>query len=319
MSRYSRNTVILAKIETTPGTDAVPTGASNAIQVSNCSITPLQASNINRDLIRGYFGGSEQLVGTASIEVSFDVELAGSGTAGTAPAWGALVQGCAFAETVTGGSRVEYNPVSTGLKTMTIYYYDDGALHKLLGAMGTFSIKMGVGERPVLSFKFTGLNGGLTAASNATPTLTAWQKPLAITDPNTGDLLFGCTYSAAALSGGTAYPSKGLQLDMGNKVAYTPMLGGEAVDTTDREISGSVDLDLTAAQEVSFMASVLANTTQSLGLQHGTTAGNKIIVHMPVVQCINPKKSDMNGRRLIGYDLRVMPSSGNDDIRIVAF
>jgi len=33
---------------------------------------------------------------------------------------------------------------------------------------------------------------------------------------------------------------------------------------------------------------------------------------------INPKKEDQNGIRMIGYDLRLLPSTGNDEITIVA-
>ena len=81
MPRYARNALILAKVETTAGVDAVPTGAANALLVANLTINPLKANNVSRDLIRPFFGGSEQLVGTATVEVSFDVELAASGTA----------------------------------------------------------------------------------------------------------------------------------------------------------------------------------------------------------------------------------------------
>ncbi len=316
MSRSPRNTVILAKIEATPGVDAAPVGATDAILVSNQTINPLNATNIDRNILKGFFGGSEQLVGNAFVEASFDVEIAGSGTAGTAPAWGPLLRACGFAEAVTAVTRVDYTPISTGLECLTIYYYDDGALHKLLMARGDASIKMGSGERPVFSMKFMGIDGGLTAVSNATPTLTAWKTPLAITDPNTGDLTFGCTYATGALTGGTTYPSKGLQMALGNKLAHVPLLGGESIDITDHVMTGSCELDLTAAQEVTFMTGVKANTTQSIGLLHGTTAGYKILVHAPKVQLINPKKTEFNGRRLIGYDLRVLPSSGNDDLRI---
>jgi hypothetical protein len=318
MPRYIRNTVILAKIETTAGTDAVPTGAANACLISNASINPLNASNVPRDLLRGYFGGSEQLVGTAYVEASFDVELAGSGTAGTAPAWGELLKACAFSETISAGNRVDYTPISTTLKTATIYYYDDGVLHKLLGAMGDFSINLGIGERPVFSFRFIGIDGGVTAAANATPTLTAWKTPLAVTDPNTGDVTFGCTYATGSLTGGTTYPSRGLQVAMGNTVNHVPLLGGETVDLTNRDASGSLELDLTAAQEATFHTSVKASTTQSIGMVHGTVAGNIIVMHAPAVQLINPKKSEITGRRLIGYDMRILPSTGNDDLRIVA-
>ena len=230
MARYTRNTVILAKIETTPGVDASPTGASNAVLISNMTINPLNAQNVPRDVIRGYFGGSEQLVGNAYLEVTFDVEVAGAGAAGDVPAWGPLLRACAFDETIDVGVSVGYTPVSTGIKSLTIYYYDDGALHKLLMSRGDVSIKLGSGERPLFSFRFMGLDGGLTAAANATPDTSGFVTPLAVTDPNTGNLLFGCTYATAALSGGTSYASRGLQLALGNQLAHIPLLGGESIE-----------------------------------------------------------------------------------------
>lgn len=316
MPRYLRNRVLLAKIESSYGVDPTPTGAANAILVSNLEINPLNAQNVDRELIRGYFGGNEHLVGTAYLDVSFDCELAGSGTAGTAPAWGPLLRAAGFAEAVTASTRVDYTPVSSALESVTIYYHKDGVLHKALGCRGSVQVKMGIGERPMLMFKFMGLDGGISAVANATPTLTAWQKPLVITDPNTNDVKLGCTYSAGSLSGGTAYPSRGLEIDVGAAVAHVPLLGGESIDLTNRDVSGKVTFDLTAAQEVTFMGNVKTNTTQSLGLEHGTTAGNIIIVHAPTVQLINPKDEEVEGRLLIGYDLRVIPSSGNDELRI---
>ena len=98
MARYTRDSAILAKIETTEGTDSAPTGGSNALLVSEQSIEPLVANNVPRELIRNYFGASEHRVGTAYLMVEFTVELQGSGTAATAPAWGALLRGCGFAE-----------------------------------------------------------------------------------------------------------------------------------------------------------------------------------------------------------------------------
>jgi hypothetical protein len=322
MPRYLRNTVILAKLETTAGTDSTPAGATDALLVSAVTINPLQAANVNRDLIRGYFGGSDQLVGTASVEVSFEVEIAGSGTPTTAPAWGKLLKACGFAETVQTAS-VDYLPTSTfGASTsLSIYYYLDGQLHKLLGARGTFTIAMGVGERPVFRFRFVGKNGGLTAATNAVPTLTAWRTPVVVTDPNTGDITLGSlTYTAATgvLSGGTAFTSRGLSLDIGNNVVFQPLLGAETVEITQREITGSISLDLTAAQAVTAMTDVLANTTTGLGLTHGTTAGNIVVLHAPVMQRVDPTVEELNGQAFHRYNMRILPSTGNDELRIVS-
>lgn len=316
MGRYIRNTAILAKIETVEGTDSVPTGAANAMLVSEVTVNPLNAQNVSRDLIRNYFGGSEQLVGTAYKELSFTVELAGSGTVGTAAPWGALLVACGFVET-TNVAYVSYAPdTPANQKSATLYYYDDGVLHKLLGAKGTLRVGKTVGARPELQFSFIGKDGGDTAVAVPATTLTAWKKPLVITDANSGDIKLGGTYAAAVITGGTAYPSRGLELDVGNSVEFSPLLGAEYVDITGREVVGSVQFDLTAAQEVSFMTSVKANTTQAMSLEHGSAAGAVVGLHMAAVQFINPKKEGLNGRRLIGYDVRSVPSAGNDDILI---
>lgn len=315
-SRKIKNTVITAALETVIGTDAAPTGADNAILVSDMTITPLDSQNIDRNNIKGYFGLDEQLVGPNSVRCSFTVELAGSGDAATPPAWGVLLLGCAMAEAeLTTPARVEYTPVSDALKTLTIYYYDAGVLHKLLGAMGNVSITAKVGERPALKFDFIGLDGGISAAST-TGTYTAWKKPVAMKMGNVTDVTLGATYATGAISSGTAYPSTGLELMLGNAVEFDAMLSSESVDIADRQPTGKTELELTAAQEVTFMATVKAATTQGLGFVIGTATGYKVIIHAPAVQLTNPQKVDRKGKRLIGYDMRLVPVSGNDELRL---
>jgi len=318
MPRRIKNTIVTAKIEATAGTDALPTGAANAVLVSDVTITPLDAQSIDRALIRGYFGGSEQLVGSASVKLSYSVELAGSGTAATPPAWGQLLQGCAAAEgSLTSPARVEYTPASTGLKTLTQYYYDDGLVHKLLASMGNCTLSAKVGERPMLRFEWTGLNGGRVVTANPTGTFTPWKKPVAMTRANVIDINLGATYAAGALTGGTVFNSTGLELNFGNTVNFSAMLSTELVDISDRQSTATVEMELTAAQEAALMDKVEANETQSLGFIIGTATGNKVLVFAPAVQLTNPRKSELNGNRLIGFDLRLVPVNGNDEWRIV--
>lgn len=316
-SRYIRNTVITLAIEAVAGTDVLPTGLANAMLVADMSIDPLDAKDIPRNLIRGFFGGSEQLVGVASVKIGFTVELAGSGTAGTAPAWGAAMLACAMAEgTLTTPPRIEYSPVSTGLKTATIYYYDDGVLHKAFGVMGNVAISAKAGERATLKFDFVGLDGGVSAAMTS-GTYAAWKKPVALTKSNVIDVTIGATYLAGAFTGGTVYPSTGLELQLGNAVNFDALLSEETVDITDRDSTGSVELKLTAAQEVAFMAIVKSNVTQSIAFTIGTVAGNKIGLFAPAVQLRKPKKVDRNGKRLIGFELGLVPVNGNDELLII--
>jgi hypothetical protein len=321
MPRYIRNTVILAKLETSYGSDPTPTGAANAILVSDVTINPLTAANVPRDLVRGYFGGSEHLVGTAYLECSFSVELQGGGAAATAaPAWSPLLQACGFAAAATAGAY-EHTPISAfgSNSSVTIYYYLDGELYKMLGARGTFTIDLGMGARPVMKFRFIGKNGGLTATGNATPTLSAFKTPVAVTDTNTGDVTLGCTYTASSgtISSGTAYTSKGVQIDIGNALNFHPLLGGETCDITARDASADLSLDLSAADAATFFSAVAANTMTSLGITHGSGTGYVVVIYAPNVQRIDPGIEDMDGMALHTYKLRLTPSTGNDEIRIV--
>lgn len=319
MSRLIRNTAILAKTEPVYGVDALPTGAANAMLVSNLSINPLNAQNVERNNIRPYLGGDEQLVGSRYVEMGFDVELVGAGTLGAVPAWGTLLRACGFAEVVTAGVRVDYVPVSTGFESATIYWYDDGVIHKGLGARGTASLKLTVGEKPVISCKFVCLNGGVAVAAAPTTELEDWQIPEIVLDANSGNLIWGATHATAtapALVGGDFYPSQGLTIDLGISTPFQSLLGGESVPITERKVTGAVQLELTAAQEVAAMAAVLATAKTSLGMVHGTVAGSRVCVFMPGVQRIEPTKEDLNGTRMIGYKLLVNPVAGNDEIRI---
>ena len=318
MPRKTRLTAILAKIETVYGTDSVPTGAADALLVSNPTHS-YTYNNAARDNIKAFLGNDEELVGTRFVTCGFDVELSGSGTAGTAPAWGKLLRACAMAETISAGNRVEYNPISTAFESLTIYYHRDGVLHKALGCMGTAEFKLEEGAIPKISFSFTGVDGGPTAVANPTQVLTAWRTPLVVTTANSASVKLGATYAAGALSGGTDFCSRGLMLDLGNEVQYSSMLGPcTGVDIPNRASTGSMQLDLDAAAEVAAYTAISANTLTSVGLMHGTVAGARVLVFAPAVQRINPTQQDFQGRIQIGMDLRVLPLTGNDELRIVS-
>jgi hypothetical protein len=318
MPRLIRKTAILAKVEATYGTDSVPTGAANAMLVSNCTFN-LAYNNVERNFIRPFFGGSGQLAGTRFVEINFEIELANSGTAGTAPAWAPVLRACGMAESVLATpARVEYTPVSASFSSVTIYYHLDGVRRVALGCMGNVEIMLNEGAAPMLRFSLVGLDGGRTATADPSVTLTAFRAPQVVTDVNSGDINLGCTYAAGALSSGTVYPSRGLSINLQNTVSRKALLGGQAVQISDRNVQGSMQLDLTAAQEVSFMTDINSNTNTTLGFTHSTGAGVGILLHAPQVQRIDPTDQEYEGDVHIGQSLRFTPTTaGNDELRLV--
>ena len=108
MALLTRKRLILIEEESTYGTDASPDGA-DAVLVRDLSITPQQSDIVSRDLIRPYLGASEQLLANTRVECTFSVELAGSGTAGTAPRYGKALKACGFSETIVANTTVTYD------------------------------------------------------------------------------------------------------------------------------------------------------------------------------------------------------------------
>jgi len=114
MALLLRKRLILIETESVYGTDPTPTGV-DAVLVRDLNITPQQSDVVSRDLIRPYLGASEQLLANTRVECTFSVELAGSGTAGTAPQYGKALLACGLSETVSAGVSVTYAPVSSSV------------------------------------------------------------------------------------------------------------------------------------------------------------------------------------------------------------
>jgi hypothetical protein len=105
MSLLNNKRVIIAKLEGTYGVDASPTGA-DALLLRNLTLSPLEGDVVQRDFIRPYFGSSGEIRVSNFAKLDFEVELVGSGTAGTAPPWGKLMTACAFTETLLAAAVV---------------------------------------------------------------------------------------------------------------------------------------------------------------------------------------------------------------------
>lgn len=308
MPLLTRKRTILAKTETVYGTDSTPTGTANAILVRNLSITPLSAENVSRDLVRPYLGASEQLIASKYVGIEFEVEMAGSGTAGTAPAYGPLLLACGFAATTQAATSVTYAPVSASFGSATLYYNVDGVLHKITGARGNVEMMVNTGQIPVFKFTFTGLYNAPTDTAAPAVTYTAFQTPLAANTTNTtGFSLF--SYSAAMES---------LSLNMGNAVTYRSLIGAEDVLMTDRQVTGSCVFEAPNIAQKDFFSIALASTLGALDITHGTVAGNRVQITSSRVDISNPAYSDSNGIQMLNVPLTLVPStSGNDEISIV--
>lgn len=102
MPLRSKQRLVLVKTEgSNYGADSNPDG-SNALFINDdIQLTPLSGDVTQRRVIRPYMGAYEGLISNTQVGISFSVELAGPGTAGTAPRYADLLRSCRTSQTVT--------------------------------------------------------------------------------------------------------------------------------------------------------------------------------------------------------------------------
>lgn len=309
MSQLTRKRIILAKIETTYGTDPTPTGAANAIVVrNNIDPKPLNADMVSRGLVRSYLGASDQLVAGQHSMIDFEVELQGSGTAGTAPAYGPLLRACGLSETVSVGTKVDYKPVSTGFESVTIYFNMDGVQHKMTGCRGTVQFDMTAKQIPFMKFSFVGLYNGPTDTALPTPTYTGFKTPLVVNNTNTSGFSF-FSYSGIMQS---------LNINLNNTVNHRTLVGSDYVQISDRQSSGSVVFEAPAIASLDVFSAAIANTLGALAITHGTVSGYKVQFASSTVDINDPTYSDSDGVNMINCPFTLVPGTGNDEFTFTA-
>jgi hypothetical protein len=99
MNLLTRKRAILAKIEGTYGQDPTPTATLDALLMSNVNVSPMEMTLAQRNNVKAFLGSNPSVLAAIYAKVSFDIEMAGSGTAGTAPAYDELLRACGLSAT----------------------------------------------------------------------------------------------------------------------------------------------------------------------------------------------------------------------------
>lgn len=305
MARFYRKLAVLAKIETVEGTDAVPTGLANAIQMNNVTITPLAGDQVSRDLLLPYLGQQGVILTGTYATISGQVEIAGAGAAGDVPGYGPLLRMCALAETITPDTDVQYDPISGAFEAGTLYFNHDGVRHILLGAKGNVSANLTPKQIPHFTFTLTGLLGTISDAALPSVDYTAFQVPLPVNKANTTLSLHG-----------TAAVAESVAIDLGNQVETRFLIGAESVQVVDRNPSGTCVVEARLLATTNWFARAQARTRGALAAQHGTVAGNIVMFDAPAVEIGRPTEGQT--QKIINYSLPLMlcTDAGDDEFKI---
>ena len=309
MPLLSRKRLILAKIESTYGTDSVPAG-TDAVLVRSLEVTPLEADVVSRDLIRPYLGNSDQLLANPRVRCSFELELAGSGTAGTAPRYDALLKSCGMSGTVVASTSVTYAPVSATFSSCTIVYNIDGVQHKLTGVRGTVSMNCQLGQIPTLQFEMTGIYNAPTDTAQPAVTYAAQATPLIFKEGNTSAFQF-FSYSGCLSS---------VTFNLANEIVYRELVGcTKEVIITDRKPAGEVVIEAPTIATKDYFTLALGSATGNLTFLHGTTAGNRVTFTASQADVTQPTYSEQDGIAMLNLPYVALPTTAGNNEFSLAF
>lgn len=270
--RFERKAV-LAKTETVYGTDSTPTGVANAVLLKNVEINPLNGEAVPREIIRAGYGTMAGWFVGRHVTITARVDLAGSGSAGTAPAYGPLLRACGLAETVSAGVKVDYTPVHSGFESVSIYYNHEGTRHIAAGVRGSAKFRFTKRKTPEIELTLIGLWKSDSSVALPALTTTAWKDPLPSTPANTAAF----TIDAQAVQGSS------FELDLGMECAYRDLLNSEEIIVRDRKPKLTALIEELPFATKNFFGMV-GGAPVPIVYTHGAGAGKIVDINVPLAQ-----------------------------------
>jgi hypothetical protein len=305
------NECIWAKTEVSYGVDPTPTQSTNAILVRNPQLQTEGLRMNERGAVRQSIGQLQKIFGGKLARLTFECEVKGSGSAGTAPEIGPLLEACGMDETIVASTSVTYQPVSTNHESVTIYYFEGGRKrHILRGCRGTVTIRLEAGGILICAFEFVGHHDEPTDQSLPSPTYNSTVPRAAL----------GMVVS---LNGVTAIVARSWQFALNNVIAMPPSLaasdGYGDIILTGRDVTGEIviESELDTVLDVDALFSGGTRFAFASGTL-GSVAGNRVALSTPAssTYVTDTSHGDGEGLRLRTVQLAVDDSTSDQEISL---
>jgi hypothetical protein len=299
-------TQIAAKIESVEGV-AESLAAADAFLAFPSGDPDPKIEPYERNPFRETLSPLPSVMGKRSGKLPFMAELAGSGTAGTAPPWGKLMKGCAFGETLVALTSVAYAPASTAIPSLTLAAYMDGVIHKIWGARGGLKLNLEVGKPGLLHFDFQGSD-----FSHADGAMLVGATYSSIVPP----VFLGATFTID----GVDFNVEKVELDIANTLALRTNpnadSGHQSCLITGRKGKITLDPEMVLASTKDIWTMWRNGSTVVLSAVLGSTPGNIVTIACPAFQIQDVKFGNRTGIRTNNLTAMMALSSGDDELTI---
>lgn len=300
-----RKRALLLKMETVYGIDSVPTGAADALQVENLTITPLELSTEETNYVGAGLGSQIQAIIDKKVKLEFDVDFFHPGALGVAPAYGKLLRSCAMAEVITATTKVEYTEIDASEESATAYFNIGNNLHPLLGARGTWGYRASANKRLMLHFSLEALFGAPINGALPNVNWAAWKKALTLNTVNSSVTVHANAHNFSELT-----------YDHANQLVKPALVGVDEIRVSDRKSGGSIKIEAPALSAINYFNIVNAETLGVVKLLHGAL-GNRVQIEHNQTQLLDPNYEDLDGTTMLSLKLNTIPSTaGNNATKI---
>ncbi len=301
----TRKTQVAVEIEATEGT-AETLEAADAFLASNVDFQPAIEVN-ERDPLRSNLSPWASLPGKRQATVTFDVDLAGTGTPGDPLPFADALKACGVSETLVANTSATYKPASDNVPSVTISVYIDGKIYKTWGARGTFKLDLASGKPGVIHFTLTGADwseedGAMLSGVSYNTTL-----PPVLLSAN-----FSIDAYAALIDS--------LSLDAGCGVTLRPDInkpsGHRSAMISSRKPTITFDPENVLVATYDFLGKWKSGALMALSATLGSDAGNTVAISAPKIQYQEARLGDRAGLSIFELTGLCTVDSGDDEWQI---
>lgn len=317
-----RNRMIFSAIEATEGVNANPSATTDGIQVLELEIN-VASEEVERELAKPYWGANPVVYTQKRTTFSFGVEIAGSGTAATPPAWARYLMAAGFSQTLVAnnatatatipwtGAAVVFSPVSSGVTSLTMKGNHDGIEYAALGCRATsVELDFSVSEIPRMNFEFEGAYVNPVDLPFTVPTYSGQAKPLTFAGGNT----------TGATMDGYSPCIESVNIDLGLESVFRELVGcSKRTLITERMVELEVSIERpNLLADKNFYTKIDADEPFPFGFVQGTASGNRVAFHLPSCQFGHPEADDSDGVLMHNFNGRALAlAPGNNELTIV--
>lgn len=304
---------VWGKLEAAYGTDAVPTGAANAVLSFDLETKPFDIEQLKRALDKPTRGATGSAASRKRREFGYKVELAGSGTAGIAPAWMEQNQACGMAAPVlvaTVSAQQRFAAVGAAISAMTHYHWVENQRRRGVGGRGDISsINFEAGKIPYIKYDWVELlhSGGLDQVAPGASDYARWKDPLEVNADNTSVSLHGF-----------ACVLKSCDIKVNAAIDFRDLPGRKYVARGNHEVKADMLIELPDLAAKNYFDAALNNIVGPLLIIHGTQAGRIVEVSGPNTQILDCQDASEGQTAMVRISALLNVVAGQDDLIITA-